>query len=50
MKLAAFDTHPDKPKKVKNPKGAKGSATVPKTGATTGVSAGTSAAPASFGT
>jgi chemotaxis protein MotA len=46
MKLAAFDTHPDKPKK--SPKGAKGSVPLTKTGATTGVSAGPSAAPASF--
>jgi chemotaxis protein MotA len=42
MKLGAFDTHPEKPKTAKSPKGAKGSEPASKTGA--------SAAPASAGT
>jgi chemotaxis protein MotA len=50
LKLAAFDTHPDKPKKVKSPKAAKGAATASKTGAPAGASAAASATPASAGT
>lgn len=46
MKLAAFDTHPEKPKKIKSPKGAKGAEPASKNGAP----AGASAAPASAGT
>jgi chemotaxis protein MotA len=44
LKLAAFDTHPDKPKKIKSPKGAE---TASKTGAPAGASAAASAAPVS---
>jgi len=49
LKLAAFDTHPDKPKKVKSPKAAKG-AKGAEPASKTGAPAGASAAPASAGT